>query len=309
MSVPCQSCGGPADDETSEEVFAAQYLRNGLLTDYPAPQPRQLGRCDECGTRRAVCLTIMEAHPAARRRLGGLSYAVDRLDSAVSALDATGVNVGWANIERLTVTDSDLWALLELGEVGDKLSWRNQMVPVERGLRRDTRRWGWIDGEARSVLNSAVALFFARRLEVPEQVGPPPGGAAGCLVCGRSRHLIKPSLQAKVWGPLRELVPVLVGGAPGPRIAGYACGYCTPNLPELGAGQEIELRHVQKSLLRFVGAGDEFMNYEFDLMAWAVSGAEPVVEPWSWLDYSELTEEMKPKPQGQIWINPMEKVG
>lgn len=289
--LACCACGvavePPYADESIEvfTIFAGRYEAE-----------MQMSRCVVCAAIRDSAIDLMRAHPAERTRIGSPEIAAYRLELALSALDALGINDP-ARIDRLTETGGDIRRLIEhLTVPGGWAQWSAKFSPrPEPGLSATSAasvRWSGVSADARRDLQAAYLALFAARTEKPVKVlAPSEGGRpSGCLLCGVGHVETLRSRAHDVWVEL-SADPVTIGGQDAPEsVDGCVCPTCDRAVDSAGG---VGMTAMRLSVLTLFGIPHYLQSVsEVDgIVGWGVlRGAAPNSEPWAHLDLSALRE-------------------
>jgi hypothetical protein len=286
-----------------ETVLSASMLApmsdGGYVAKETSGSEFRFGLCPRHAVRRASAEQMLRAHDkGVRHPLGGWSYALPLFDSALICLELMGASA--RDVDALVATDRLMLKLARtLGPLGARARWAGRFRPPTRPDARAsiywTEGWEWEDRQAIEPIRDAVEKLLREVAEVPVLMPPPDDGTArGCLVCGVSHIMVKPSQVEAAWGPIQRMPLAALGGRTGAVVEGHLCDQ---DAALLGSPVVWSISILDKSLMRHLGAPST-AEYEFDnARAWAVDlpAAKPSAERFAYLgDLSELREQLTP---------------
>ena len=173
--APCASCGiqvpGPFAPDALEEVTAYGMGRGDGFQD---AVDFAVTRCATCAQIRSAANDLLRAHPQVRVAIGSHEIALHRLEVALDALDALGIDNPRV-IDRVTNSASDVHALLDHMTVpGGLARWAHQITGTHLQKASQTRvlnaRWAHVTDEQKANLRRAWVELAAARYEQPRPV-------------------------------------------------------------------------------------------------------------------------------------------
>ena len=255
----------------------------------------EFARCTTCQAIHDRAAELLDEHPRVERMLGSRHHAVQKVESALVALDLLGSSADWI------VSDSMLLLAIEhLSTPGSLAMWSRRFVPfVMPSVAFDTAvtaRFADVSPEVRALAREGMAAVLRHRVDRPIDVPCPPnddGSAGGCLICGVSAVTVLASRRDEAW--TRVLTKAgQIGGKPGLReIDGCLCPDCWRSVEASGSlGHTAIARalidHLDPSgrLARSLAVPQETMT----VPAWAVVIPRPAPssERFAFLDLDDL---------------------
>lgn len=292
--LACCACGiavePPFTDDSIEvfTIFAGRYEAEV-----------QMSRCEVCTAIRDAAVDLMRAHPEQRARIGSPEIAAYRLELALSALDAIGINDP-ARIDRLTDTGGDIRRLIEfLAVPGGWAQWSAKFSPrPEPGLSASSAaaaRWSGVSAEARRDLKAAYLALFAARTEKPVKALCPSedGQPSGCMLCGVGAVMALRSRADYQWVEM-SADAVTIGGRDAPdSLDGCVCPTCDRAIDSAGGVGQSAMRLSVLALLGIPGHLQAVSQID-GIVGWGVlRGAVPNETPWAHVDLNELRAEVE----------------
>ncbi len=288
LPLACRDCGRNVSLPTKIDTLVARgrerRLPGGALVVDEHPYALDVSRCAVCLERRSRAAGILDGHPRVGRGIGSRDYALDVIDAALIALDASGIEPERA--EKYAATDRDLRLMIDrLTSIGDGATWAAQFTPVIRldaVLVSSDERWLHLNPDYAQVIRDRSAAFFMALIETNVAVEPPEDGARGCLLCGVGTVEALKSRAESAWGNRRWQASVLsLGGSLGPEATyGYLCLTDTRVVTEVGG---LGPTAVERAFTTYLGEplliGWELTN----VSAWISlpAGTPPNAEPWA----------------------------
>ena len=241
----------------------------------------ELGQCPACQARGELAGTLLKAHPAIQRRIGGASVALHQVKCALHGLAVLGHYSAAPALPEAVLMS----VLRHLSGPGAEARWQSKFSPV---LRADARPdscgpfpWSHVRGVLRLHLRDAYGAVLADRVArsaTDVLVSPPEPEAAtaavvvggACLLCGTASVTLpaatvlalggRQTAKHSVWQPLTTTPGSLGGPASPDRIAGYACPDCADALESEGAVGPSAMERALIAHLRSSGRDDDAMK-------------------------------------------------
>jgi hypothetical protein len=284
-ALACRSCGVlVAIPMTVEKVVAygrQRRLGAGIMDVQEQTDTYAMTLCGQCSGVRQHASRLVDEHPRLAAQLGSRSYAADRIEAGLLALDALGVKA--KRTAALVSTDRDLRMLLKL--LPGRGTWAARFTPITDfdadPASASPTRWGHLtDEESQSLRDDFAALLHAR-IASPSPVVPP-GGPPACMLCGVGAVSVLPTQAEDAWGRIRSANPGTLGGRRRPEpIRGHLCTECASAADDVGA---LGMTALEKALFRFLGVKRRDLD-DVQLAgarAWIAlpDGARPNATPW-----------------------------
>jgi len=300
-AVACLSCGQavahPAPGSLSTlSVWPVNASAAAQRGEALAPSELSVGRCEDCAARHARAVALVTV-----LGLGSIpgtgEVEADRLDAALAALDVIGHRGdSTAPLTRTPGEARDLIATL--AHLGGGASWSARVIGGRGFGLCAPRRWAHVSTGQVTEIGAAYRDLFHRRMETPEQIGPPieNGVLPGCGFCGVGALYVRRSDAAAAWGLEVGVQPGQLGGKPTPDLLRcHLCPACRRAVEIVGAPG---MPAVERALLAFA---DDYkprapwrVNFPADTRAWAALplGTAPNRSPWSHLNVAKLRSEL-----------------
>ena len=254
------------------------------------------GRCQQCQQIRDTAADLLTAHPEVRVKIGAKTIATHRLEAALEALDALGIDDP-AIFDRLTATARDIHQMLNhLTAVGVAARWSARFLPtLAKGFAYDSaasERWSFLTDDERQQLRDAYAALLHARVEQPRAV-PCPSGA--CLMCGVGSVQAMAADAPHVW---RETTahPRSLGGRDSAELVwGHTCPECAAAIASVGSVGVSAMAAAVVTFLKLPRRG--YIEQDIGgLLAWVASASDetrqPNDMPWDHLDLTALRAEV-----------------
>lgn len=282
-ALACRYCGVAVRDPDPARAESVTILGPRLDGGRGAPaydQEVPLTSCDLCAARRATAASLLAAYPAVGRAYGDV--AIDRLDSALMALDVLGDKRG-RGAAKLVRSAQQLGDLIEaLSSVGAGAYWARSNV---RPGAFSPRRWSHVDGQLAVQAREAHRALLRRPFETVGAVPPPVRAELrGCVLCGVGSVPALESKAPSIWGDQLR-IPLWVFNAGPEVVTGHACPACTIDLEAVGGA--IGYPVVWRALSRargFEPLSGRTVTGMPGVTPWAATGDEPNETPWAHLD-------------------------
>lgn len=247
------------------------------------------GQCEVCADRHALAGRMIDADPRAVARIGSRSIAAHRLECALDALAAVGMN--------MPKVGEEIGPLVEhLSNPGGGARWSSDFGPV-RMPEADPNASNdepWEHATDLQPIRDGVARMLAERFassQPSKQVAPPPPSVA-CLFCGvgtveasalRVARLGGLEQAAeRLWKPINADAQTFGASRRTKRIEGHLCSDCTSAAETEGSIGHQAMKLALMRHLKTTGHRGELSLVQ--------SGEVEGLKPWAVLGQSEPNE-------------------